>query len=44
MSSPIDTRRLPAHARLVACDDVWMDGEGLVGAVFAFAARITVKR
>src|ERR1700727_2364989 len=29
MSHAIDTRRLPAHARIIARDDVWMDGEGV---------------
>jgi len=29
MSNPIDMSRLPAHARLVARSDVWMEGEGV---------------
>jgi len=29
MSHAIDMSRLPAHARVVARDDVWMDGEGV---------------
>jgi release factor H-coupled RctB family protein len=29
MSNAIDVSRLPAHARIVARDDVWMDGEGV---------------
>lgn len=29
MSTPIDMSRLPAHARVIARDDVWMDGEGV---------------
>ncbi len=29
MSHAIDMSRLPAHARVVARDDVWMEGEGV---------------
>src|ERR1700679_3318457 len=29
MSHAIDISRLPPHARIVARDDVWMDGEGV---------------
>jgi release factor H-coupled RctB family protein len=29
MANPIDMSRLPAHARVIARDDVWMDGEGV---------------
>ncbi len=29
MSHAIDTRSLPAHASVIARDDVWMDGEGI---------------
>ena len=29
MGTRLDLTRLPAHARVIASDDVWMEGEGL---------------